>query len=123
MATTKTILVVDDDEDIRTGLRTVLESRGYRVLAAADGNQGLALAESEAPDLVVLDMMVPLKSGFLILEKVKSRPSGAPPVIMITANEGPRHRVYAEQLGVDDYFCKPFDMDTFLASVQRLCPP
>jgi DNA-binding response OmpR family regulator len=93
------------------------------VLTADDGNLGLALAEREAPDLVVVDMMMPKKSGFLVLEKVKSRAGSAPPVIMITANEGARHRAYAEQLGVDDYLCKPFDTETFLASVERLCPP
>jgi DNA-binding response OmpR family regulator len=122
MSTSKTILLVDDDPEVCTGLGTILEGRGYRVLTAGDGNLGLALAEREAPDLVVVDMMMPKKSGFLVLEKVKGRPGGAPPVIMITANEGARHRAYAEQLGVDDYLCKPFDMERLLASVQRLCP-
>jgi DNA-binding response OmpR family regulator len=122
MSVTKTILLVDDDPEVLTGLGTVLRGRGYRVLTADDGNRGLALAEREAPDLVVVDMMMPKKSGFLVLEKVKSRPGGAPPVIMITANEGARHRAYAEQLGVDDYLCKPFDTERLLASVERLCP-
>ena len=123
MAALKTILLVDDDEDIRTGVSAVLQARGYRVVTASDGNLALALAEREAPDLVVVDMMIPQKSGFLVLEKVKSRPRGSPPVIMITANEGPRHRAYAERLGVDDYICKPFDMDRLVASIERLCPP
>jgi DNA-binding response OmpR family regulator len=122
MAATKTILLVDDDEDIRTGLGAALAANGYRVLTAADGNLGLALAEREAPDLVVVDMMVPLKSGLFILEKVKGRPH-APPVIVITANESPRHRAHAERLGADDYLCKPFDDERFLASVRRFCPP
>jgi DNA-binding response OmpR family regulator len=119
---TKTILLVDDDQELLSGLRTVLEGKGYRVLTAEDGNQGLALAEREAPALVVVDMMMPKKSGFLVVEKVKGRPGGGPRVIMMTANEGPRHRAYAEQLGVDDYICKPFDMSRMLESVQRLCP-
>ena len=121
MPLTKTVLLVDDDEDIRTGLGGALEARGYRVLTAADGNLGLSLAEREAPDLVVVDMMVPLKSGLLILEKVKGRPH-PPPVIMITANESPRHKAYAERLGADDYLRKPLDAEHFLACVQRLCP-
>jgi DNA-binding response OmpR family regulator len=122
MAAPRTILLVDDDADILSAMRTVLERRGYRVLTAADGNAGLAAAEREAPDLVVVDMMMPKKSGFLVLEKVKARP-GAPPVVMITANEGGRHRAYAELLGADDYIRKPFAMDRLLESVERLCPP
>jgi DNA-binding response OmpR family regulator len=118
----KTLLLVDDDPEIRNALRTVLEQRGYRVLIAADGNMGLSLAEREAPDLVVVDMMMPKKSGFLVLEKLKQRPDVGPKVIMITANEGHRHRAYAEMLGVDDYIRKPFAIDRLLDSVQRLCP-
>jgi DNA-binding response OmpR family regulator len=122
MAAAKTILLIDDDPDIVQAMRTILERAGYRVLAAHDGNAGLAVAEREAPDLVVVDMMMPRKSGFLVLEKLKSRKQAAPPVIMITANEGSRHRAYAEMLGVDDYLRKPFAMDKLLETVQRLCP-
>jgi DNA-binding response OmpR family regulator len=122
MADTKTILLVDDDNNIISALRTFLENKGYRLLTAADGNMGLALAEREAPDLVVVDMMMPKKSGFLVLEKLKSRKGTCPPIIMITANEGGRHRAYAEMLGVDDYIRKPFDLARLFESVQRLCP-
>jgi DNA-binding response OmpR family regulator len=122
MAAPRTILLVDDDADILSAMRTVLERRGYRVLTAADGNAGLAAAEREGPDLVVVDMMMPKKSGFLVLEKLKSR-GGGPPVIMITANEGSRHKAYAEALGADAYLRKPFAMEQLLASVERLCPP
>ena len=122
MATPRTILLVDDDTDILAAMRAVLERRGYRVLTAGDGNAGLAAAEREGPDLVVVDMMMPKKSGFLVLEKLKSRDPARPRVIMITANEGSRHRAYAEMLGVDDYIRKPFAMDVLLESVQRLCP-
>lgn len=122
MASPKTILLVDDDPEIVRALRTVLEKQGYRVLTAADGNAGLAAAERDAPDLVVVDMMMPKKSGFLVVEKLKARKAAAPPVIMITANEDGRHRVYAEHLGVDDYIHKPFALERLLESVQRLCP-
>src|SRR5581483_6165933 len=96
MAASKTILIMDDDLEILTALRTVLERHQYRVLTASDGNTGLALAEREQPHLVVVDMMMPKKSGFVVLEKLKSRKEASARVIMITANEGGRHRAYAE---------------------------
>jgi DNA-binding response OmpR family regulator len=119
---TRTVLLVDDDVDILQGMRVVIESRGYRVLTATDGNSGLALAEKEQPDVVVVDMMMPKKSGFLVLERLKSRKQNAPRVIMITANEGGRHRAYAEMLGVDDYIRKPFAMERLLESIERALP-
>jgi DNA-binding response OmpR family regulator len=122
MAGPRTVLLIDDDPEIIHALRTVLEARGYRVLTAADGNRGLAVAEREAPDLVVVDMMMPRKSGFLVIEKLKGRPGGGPRIIMITANEGSRHKAYAEQLGVDDYLRKPFATEKLLESIERLCP-
>ena len=122
MATTKTILLVDDDADILAAMRAALAKKGYRIVTASDGNMALAMAEREGPDLVVVDMMMPKKSGFLVLEKLKGRTGHALPIIMITANEGGRHRSYAEMLGVDDYICKPFDMTRLLDSVARFCP-
>jgi DNA-binding response OmpR family regulator len=113
---------VDDDQEILYAMRALMENKGYRVLTATDGNMGLNVAEREQPDLVVVDMMMPKKSGFLVLEKLKSRKKAYPKVIMITANEGGRHRAYAEMLGVDDYIRKPFAMDRLLESVRRLCP-
>jgi DNA-binding response OmpR family regulator len=123
MSARKTVLVVDDDADVRTAVQAAVEKKGYRVVTAADGNAGLALAEMERPDVVVVDMMMPRKSGFLVLEKLKQRPGQGPKVIMITANEGARHQQYAEALGVDDYLRKPFALDHLLESVERLCPP
>jgi DNA-binding response OmpR family regulator len=120
MADTKTILLIDDDPEIITALRTVLEKKGYRVVTASDGNAGLAVAERENPHLVLVDMMMPKKSGFLVLEKLKGKPENKPKVIMITANEGSRHRAYAEMLGVDDYFRKPFALDKMLERVEEL---
>ncbi len=116
----RTILLVDDDHEIIESMRTVLENKGYRVLVARDGNSGLMVAERENPDLLVLDMMMPKKSGFLVLEKLKSRPGGLIPTIMITGNEGSRHRAYAEMLGVRDYIRKPFAMEKLVKSVERI---
>jgi DNA-binding response OmpR family regulator len=116
----KRVLVVDDDFEIVDSLRLALEAKGYQTLIARDGNQGLAMAEREDPDLVILDMMMPKRSGFLVLEKLRRTRRVPVRVIMITANEGSRHKAYAEMLGVDDYIRKPFAMDRLLDSVQRL---
>jgi DNA-binding response OmpR family regulator len=116
----KRILLVDDDAEIIESLRYALEAKGYEIIVARDGNQGLALAERETPDLVILDMMMPKRSGFLVLERLRRTHLAPMRVIMITANEGSRHKAYAEMLGVDDYIRKPFAMDRLVDSVQRL---
>ena len=116
----KRILIVDDDAEIVESLRYALEAKKYTVLIARDGNQGLAMAEREDPDLVILDMMMPKRSGFLVLEKLRRTRAVPLKVIMITANEGSRHKAYAEMLGVDDYIRKPFAMERLVESVDRL---
>jgi DNA-binding response OmpR family regulator len=120
LARQKVILLVDDDTEIIESMRTVLDSKGFRVIVARDGNAGLTVAERENPDLIVLDMMMPKKSGFLVLEKLKGRPGGLIPTIMITGNEGSRHRAYAEMLGVRDYIRKPFAMEKLVKSVEKI---
>ena len=116
----KRVLLVDDDAEIVESIRVALESLGYQILIARDGNQGLAIADAEDPDLVILDLMMPKRSGFLVLEKLRQTRKVPVRVIMITANEGSRHKAYAEMLGVDDYIRKPFAMDRLIESVQRL---
>jgi len=116
----KRILLVDDDREIVESMRIALESAGYEILVARDGNQGLVMVERDDPDLLILDMMMPRRSGFLVLEKVRRTRPVPLRVIMITANEGNRHKAYAEILGVDDYIRKPFAMDRLLESVDRL---
>ncbi|MGB0595620.1 MAG: response regulator transcription factor [Rubripirellula sp.] len=116
----KKILVVDDDVEIIESVRYALEGAGHEVVIARDGNQGLALAERENPDLIILDMMMPKRSGFLVLEKLRRLRDEPLPVIMITGNEGSRHKAYAELLGVSDYIRKPFAMDRLIEAVKRL---
>jgi DNA-binding response OmpR family regulator len=118
--TKKRVLLVDDDREIVESMKIALESSGYEVFVARDGNQGLVMVERDNPDLVILDMMMPKRSGFLVLEKVRRTRPVPLRVIMITANEGSRHKAYAEMLGVDDYIRKPFAMDRLLDSVARL---
>ena len=123
MADAKTILIVDDDYELSDGIRAVLENQGFRVLQARDGQQGKQMVYNHHPDLVILDMMMPRMGGYPVLEHFKDK-TEAPPIIMITANEGSRHKAYAEYLGVIDYIRKPFAMERLLEAVHKaLAPP
>lgn len=115
----KTILVVDDDQDLRTGLREVLHRQGYRTLEAGDGLAAREMIQGHRPDLVILDMMMPRWGGFPVLEHYRGR-ADAPAFIMITANEGPRHQAYAEKIGARAYLRKPFPLDELLERVQSV---
>ena len=114
------VLLVDDDGEIIESMRYALEANGFQVSIARDGNQGLALAEKMRPDLLILDMMMPKRSGFLVLEQLRRDGNDSVRVIMITGNEGSRHQQYAELLGVDDYLRKPFPMDRLIESAKKL---
>ncbi|MFH1266960.1 MAG: response regulator [Planctomycetota bacterium] len=119
----KSILIVDDDFDMVNVLRTALLGTGATLETAMDGNAALAAVTEFDPDLIVLDAMLPKRSGFLVLEKLKgaSKKRGQRPlVIMITANTGKRHQTWAESLGVDDYLTKPFRMERLTQSVEKL---
>jgi DNA-binding response OmpR family regulator len=123
MASGKTILIVDDDFELSDGIRAVLENLGHKVIQARDGQQGKQLVYQHRPNLVILDMMMPRMGGYPVLEHFRDKPD-APPIIMITANEGSRHKAYAEYLGVVDYIRKPFAMERLLEAVDRgLNPP
>ena len=118
MATGKTILIVDDDFELSDGIRAVLENLGHKVFQARDGIQGKQLVYQNRPDLVILDMMMPRMGGYPVLEHFRGK-TDTPPIIMITANEGSRHKAYAECLGVVDYIRKPFAMERLLEAVER----
>src|SRR5882757_11175778 len=118
MPAPKTVLIVDDDYDLVEGLRMVLERQGFKVLRASNGHEGKAAIYNQRPDLVILDMMMPRMGGYPVLEHFKGKPD-APPIIMITANEGSRHKAYAEYLGVVDYIRKPFAMERLLETVHK----
>jgi DNA-binding response OmpR family regulator len=121
----KRILVVDDDQDILTTIQAVFEPTGAQIDIANNGNKAVELAEKNSPDLIILDMMLPGRSGFLVLEKVKAKkPRNEKPfVIMITGNQGKRHQMYAETLGANEYFTKPVKLDKLMASAEKLLTP
>ena len=128
MATTlenKRILIVDDDQDILSTIQAAFEPTGAILDMANNGNKAVELAEKNSPDLIILDMMLPGRSGFLVLEKVKAKkPRNQKPfVIMITGNQGKRHQMYAESLGANEYFTKPVKLDKLMATAERLLTP
>ena len=114
------ILIVDDDFEIADPVKFALQKLGYEVTHVPDGNQGVAAIATVNPDLMVLDMMMPGRSGFLVLEHLRSTKTSGVRVIMVTGNEGERHQAYARMLGADDYIHKPFAMDRLVQSVQKL---
>ncbi len=113
-----TIVLIEDDREIGTTLTAVLDGAGYRVVLATNGIDGQRLITTERPDLVITDMMMPRMGGFPVLEFLRTL-DAPPKVIMITANEGGRHKAYAEMLGVVDYLRKPFAMDVLLETVRQ----
>jgi DNA-binding response OmpR family regulator len=100
------VLIVDDDRDVLESMDAAFQAEGAATQLATDGNEAVRICIEDPPDIVILDMMLPRRSGFLALEKIKGH-EDSPLVIMVTANEGKRHQAYAESLGVDEYLLKP----------------
>jgi len=107
------ILIVDDDQEVRSAIDNALQAEGALTQTCGDGNTAVRICEQDPPELVVLDMMLPKRSGFLVLEKIKTLAS-PPRVIMVTANEGKRHQQYAESIGVDGYLLKPVRLERLI---------
>ncbi len=122
MVAPPTILVIDDDPDIRGDLQMLLEDQGYRVITASDGHVGLALVSADRPDAIICDMMMPRMSGFKVLERVKEHERKPIPFIMLTGNESDQQRIFAEFLGVDAYINKPVAIKPLLAQLGMFCP-
>ncbi len=113
------VLIVDDDRDVLESMDAAFQAEGAATQLATDGNEAVRICHEDPPDLVVLDMMLPRRSGFLALEKIKGR-EDSPIVIMVTANEGKRHQAYAESLGVDKYLLKPVPLERLVAVAAEL---
>jgi DNA-binding response OmpR family regulator len=111
------ILVVEDDASIALGLRINLEKEGYEVLEASDGERGLQLAKSEKPHLIVLDVMLPGKNGFDILNDLR-KTGHMMPVIILSAKTSEMDKVAGLELGAEDYVAKPFSLAELLARVR-----
>jgi DNA-binding response OmpR family regulator len=119
MSERRTILVIEDDEGIRRGVVDALELYGYRTLQASRGDEGLELALCEGYDLLLLDLVLPQREGFSILEELKRvRPNT--PVIVLTARGAESDRLQGFGLGADDYVIKPFSLQELLARVEAV---
>lgn len=112
----ETILVVDDQANIRTLLRDYLEAQGYQVVLATEGQNALFMARYEHPDLVLLDLMMPGMDGYQFLSAF--RKESQVPVIVITAHEDESDAVLGLELGADDYVTKPFRMRELVARIR-----
>jgi DNA-binding response OmpR family regulator len=112
----KRILIVDDESAILQTLRFNLERNGYAVATAGDGRTAIALAASERPDLIIMDIMLPVLDGIEACKEIR-KTSGVP-IIMLTARDQEIDKVLALELGADDYVTKPFSLHEFLARVK-----
>ena len=115
----KKVLIVDDDRDILSSIELAMRAEGATTYTVTDGDAALDAYNDGDPDAIVLDMMLPKRSGFLVLEKLKSQ-ADAPIIVMVTANQGKRHMAYAESLGVDAYMVKPVPLMRLVDKVVQL---
>jgi DNA-binding response OmpR family regulator len=115
---TKTVLVVDDAERLRTLVKTYLTQEGFRVVTAGDGQEALFVARYEKPDLIILDLMMPQLSGYEFM-RAYSRESDTP-IIILTAKVEENDKVLGLELGADDYVTKPFSMRELAARVRAV---
>lgn len=113
------VLIVDDEKDVLDSINAAFQSEGALTLTAMDGDEAVRICNEDPPDIVILDMMLPKRSGFLALEKIKGK-EDSPIVIMVTANEGKRHQAYGESLGVDAYMQKPVPLGLLLRKAVEL---
>jgi DNA-binding response OmpR family regulator len=113
------VLVIEDNANLAFGLTRSLESEGYVVEAADDGNRGLELARSCNPDLIVLDLMLPGIDGYSVLRQLREKGSDVP-VLILTARSEEADKVVGFRLGADDYVTKPFGLSELLARVQAI---
>ena len=112
------LLLIDDEANLRHTLSYALRQEGYEVLTAQDGEEGLELFRSTAPDLVILDVMMPKQDGFEVCRRL--RKESDVPVVMLTARDTELDKIVGLEIGADDYLAKPFSMRELIARVRAL---
>jgi len=115
-----TVLIVEDHPTMREAMRLVLEEDGHDVEEAVDGENGIALVREHAPDVVLLDLNIPVVSGSEVLEALRSDPTTAGVLVVIVTATGEEGRKRAIALGADDYITKPFSPLALLRTVERV---
>ena len=119
MAEAKKILIADDEQQLALAMKIRLQSKGYQVVTASDGQEALELAEKERPDLIILDVLMPVMDGYSCLRELNTRfGRGEIPIIILTARD--RMKDLFELEGIADYVIKPFDHDDLLIRIERI---
>ena len=116
----KRILIVEDDPRITAALKVRLSARGYEILTAGNGFEGLKLAMNSRPDLLLLDIMMPMGMGFSVAERLKAVGLGHIPIIFITASKRTGLRRTAAKLGAAGFFEKPYDADELVSAIELI---
>jgi CheY-like chemotaxis protein len=118
-----TLLVIEDEAPLRANLVRLLTAEGYRVITAADGDEGIRRAQKDHPDLVICDILMPLVDGYGVLATLRSRPeTAATPLIFLTASADKEDLARGLQSGANDYVTKPFKIADLLAAIRRRLP-
>ncbi|TDR43922.1 twitching motility two-component system response regulator PilH [Tahibacter aquaticus] len=115
------VLIVDDSPTIVALLRKLLQQNGYATLEAGDAEEGIRMAQAEAPDLIFLDIVLPGMNGFAALRQLRRDPRTKDiPIIMISGNEQATEQFYAQRIGADDFMKKPFSRAEVFMRIERL---
>lgn len=114
------VLVIDDDPSILEVVEIALTERGYEVILADDGAEGLSRVERDRPDLVILDMVMPRRSGLMVLERLKQWGPNSPHIIVLSASDHPKQREYALECGAEAFLRKPVDIEVVADQVDQL---
>jgi two-component system, OmpR family, alkaline phosphatase synthesis response regulator PhoP len=115
----KTILVVDDEPHIVLGLRDALEFEGFRVITAGKGKEAIALARTECPDAIILDLMLPDLNGYAVCDELR-RINALVPIVMLTARSQETDKIRGLDAGADDYVTKPFGVNELIARMRAI---
>ncbi len=123
MSISQKILVVEDSPTTRRQITEILESQGYEVISAEDGEAALELVREHHPELVVLDIVLPKKNGYQVCRNIKADPDLAIKVMMLTAKDQEKDRIWGQRQGADGYLSKPVNADELIESVAKMMSP